>query len=82
MRQASKISLIVSVVLCVLGALLLPRLMGGSSACVMWYSIMVLVATVPLVLGPGGYRIAGGIAVLFTCLAIHDEIVTAQIPPL
>ena len=68
--RASKIALIIYAILFILSGFL-PSVARGNWA---WYAIMVPFAIVPLLLGRGWYRLAGGVALVLAGSLISSEI--------
>jgi len=72
--RISKISLTVFVVLLVLSAFLLS--VAGDYW--PWYAVMSAFAVVPLVVGPGRYRLIGGIALVLSSVLIVSDIAAGR----
>ena len=72
--RISKISLVVFVVLLVLSAFLLS-VVGDYWP---WYAVMSVFAFVPLVLGPGRYRLIGAIALGLSGVLIVSDIAAGR----
>lgn len=68
--RVSKISLVVFVVLLVTSGLLLA-VVGSRWP---WYAIMAVFASVPVVIGPGRYRVWGAIGLLLSVVLIASDI--------
>ena len=72
--RISKISLIVFVVLLVLSA----SLMSLPGDYWHWYAVMSAFAVVPLVVGPGRYRLIGAIALVLSFVLIFSDIAAGK----
>jgi hypothetical protein len=72
--RVSKISLIVFVVLLVLSAFLLS-VVGDYWP---WFTVMSLFAIVPLIVGPGRYRVLGAIALVLSGVLIVSDIAAGK----
>jgi hypothetical protein len=72
--RISKISLTVFVVLLVLSAFLLS--VAGDYW--PWYAVMAAFAVVPLVVGPGRYRLIGAIALVLSGVLIVSDIAAGR----
>jgi hypothetical protein len=68
--RVSKISLIVFVVLLVVSGFLLS--VAGDWW--PWYAVMAVFASIPVVIGPGHYRVLGAVALLLSIVLIVSDI--------
>ena len=73
-KRISKISLVVFIVLLVLSAFL-SSVVGDYWP---WYAVMSAFAVVPLIVGPGRYRLIGAIALLVSGVLIASDIAAGR----